>query len=440
MIDITLNNMPYFSIHTLGCKVNQYESEVIKEKLEAQGYIFTDFKSKCDVYIINTCAVTAESSRKSCQLIRRAVNSNPDAIIAVTGCQSQLAAEMIADIKGIDIICGNYNKLLIVDQIIKLIDNKSKCDVPVIVSDTYESDGTFDLMDIKQFGRTRAYVKIQDGCNNNCAYCIIPKIRGNVRSKPLDDVIREANHLVRNSCKEIVLIGIETSSYKDITKLIAELQSISGLERIRLGSLDPSFMRPSITDELMAHSKFAPHLHLSMQSGCDKILHSMRRKYNTDIALRNIEYIKKVNNEVNFTTDIMVGFPGESEIDFNETVSFIKIVNFLHIHVFKYSIRPGTEAATMINQISEFEKNQRAVLLTDAQNDIKRSIYNKYVEMGKSLPILVETYDGHTAIGHTPNFLEIEVISHTNIKDKIINIQPVHVNDMGDKIIGEIVS
>ena len=388
-------------------------------------------KSGCDLYIVHTCAVTGESSRKSCQMIRRAVKSNPNAVIAVLGCQSQLNAGMIAAIDGVDVVCGNYNKLSILDHI------GTKSATPLILAETLRPDDNFEPMAIDKFGRTRAYIKIQDGCNSNCAYCIIPKIRGNIRMKPADDVIREAHHLVRNGCKEIVLIGIETSSYKNLTGLVGELQTIHGLERIRLGSLDPSFMRPNVTDELLANSKFMPHFHLSMQSGSDNVLKSMRRKYNTEIALRNIEYIKSVNSEVNFTTDIMVGYPNESESDFADTVTFAETVKFLHIHIFTYSQRPGTDAAAMSGQIPEQEKIRRAAILSDTQSDIKRSVYERYI--GKPTQILVETYNNQLACGHTPNFLEAEIISQVDIKDKFITIIPTRINDAGNKLIGEII-
>lgn len=435
---IIKNSTIYAAIYTLGCKVNQYESEVIKEKLENHGYIFKDFKHNCDIYIINSCAVTAESSRKSAQIIRRAIKSNPDAVIAVTGCQSQLAVDIIASIDGIDIICGSYNKMMITNKIIELIEKGIKPIKPIILSQTFECDGKFESMSVKRFGRTRAYIKIQDGCDNKCSYCIIPKIRGNVRFKEVEQVVAESVNLVNNGCKEIVLIGTETSSYKEITDLIKRLQIIDGLDRIRLGSLDPSFMRPEITDELMSNSKLAPHFHLSIQSGSDRILRSMRRKYNTEIALRNIEYIKKINKEVNFTTDIMVGYPDESEIDFNDTVSFAQKVEFLHIHIFTYSIRPGTESADMPNQIPENVKIHRSEILSNKQKEIKRSIYKRYVKSDKPMDVLFETYDGQTAIGHTPNFLEIETLSDNDISDKIIKIKPIKVNHIGDKIIGEI--
>jgi radical SAM methylthiotransferase, MiaB/RimO family len=344
---------------------------------------------------------------------------------------------MITDIDGVDIVCGNYNKLMIIDPIIELINKKAKSDKPVIIEKTFQPDDNFESMEIERFGRTRAYIKIQDGCNSNCAYCIIPKVRGNIRMKPADDVIREACQLVRHGCKEIVLIGIETSSYKNLTGLVGELQKLDGLERIRLGSLDPSYMRPSVTDELMSHSKFTPHFHLSMQSGSDKVLRAMRRKYNTSTALRNIEYIKSVNGDVNFTTDIMTGFPDETEADFNDTVNFAKIVEFLHIHIFTYSIRPGTDAAVMLNQVPEPEKIRRASHLAEVQENIKRSIYKKSI--AKQLSVLVETYDGQTAFGHTPNFLEVEILSKIDIKDKIVTVNPIRINDTGTKLIGEII-
>ena len=348
------------------------------------GYVIKDFSEICDLYIINTCAVTAESSRKSYQMIRRAQKLNPNATVTVTGCQAKLDR----NIKGV----------------------------------TYLDKSDFEPMAIRKFNRTRAYIKIEDGCNSKCSYCIIPTVRGRVRCKPIDNVIDEAKVLIANGCKEIVLIGIETSAYKNLPELIHKLDVIDGIERIRLGSLDPSYMRQMVADEILSANKICPHFHLSVQSGSNKILRAMRRKYTVEIAIRNIEYIRKIRPEMNFTTDIMVGFPGESIDDFNETIAFLHTVKFLHAHIFTYSKRPGTEAADMSNQIPESEKNRRAAVLAKIQDDIKKGIYEN-INPEVPLFVLFETFENRIATGHTPNFLEISIASEKDIRGKILEVK-----------------
>ena len=403
----------------------------IAERFEKYGFTVKDFAEKCDIYVINTCAVTAESSRKSYQMIRRAIGANPLAVIAAVGCQSQLDAEQTAKLKGVDIICGTNNKLSAAEKAAELFYKGVKYPEPLILADTFIINGaSFEPMTVTRQERTRAYVKIQDGCNNKCSYCVIPKIRGDLREKPAEIVTGEIQSLADNGYKEIVLTGIETSAYKNITELIRNVNKIEGIERIRLSSLDPSFITPSVSDELLAVPKFMPHFHLSVQSGSSEILRSMRRKYNAETALNNIGYIKKVNPAVNFSADIMTGYPNETLDNFNETLEFIKTVKFLHIHAFTYSRRPGTEAAAMPNQIPEPEKIRRAALLMQMQNEIKYNLYKTASESSESLNVLFENYADNKASGHTPDFFEVEIKSLYDIRGELSDVKPIGVTSV----------
>ena len=272
-------------IYTLGCKVNQYESEAIAERLSANGIKISKPSSVCDIYVINTCTVTAESDRKACQFIRRAIKKNPAAYVLVTGCLAQTDAERIAAIEGVDYISGNTNKLSVADYAIKLLESGAKNDTPYI--DVREISGSeFEKMSITEFGRTRAYVKIEDGCESKCAYCIIPRARGQIRSKAPSDVIAEVKALVRGGCREVVLTGIETASYGrdlggvSLADLLVSVDCIGGLERTRLGSLDPTVVTKAFVEKISPLRTIAPHFHLSLQSGSSRTLAAMRRKYN----------------------------------------------------------------------------------------------------------------------------------------------------------------
>lgn len=398
-------------ILTLGCKVNQYESEAIAERLASLGFEIKASNDECDAYIINTCTVTAESDRKARQFIRRAINKNPNAYILVTGCLAQTNPENIAEIAGVDYVCGNTDKLIIADALNSLFDKGEKNAHTEIFVRDIDSAG-FEKMEIKHFDRTRAYIKIEDGCESKCTYCIIPKARGSIRSKCPADVIEEVRALTENGCREVVLTGIETASYgKDLDRysladLLTQIDRIPGIGRVRLGSLDPSLIKPAFVERIAGLKSLAPHFHLSMQSGADSVLARMKRKYNTKMALEGMELLRHAIPDVQFTTDMIVGFPGESEEEFQQTLAFVRAAGFLMIHVFPYSRRAGTEADRMEGQIPEAVKHQRVKMLSQEQASIRKRILQE--QIGKTVEVLSETYRPELARGHTPNFIEVQ--------------------------------
>ena len=419
-------------IYTLGCKVNQYESEAIAERLREHGITVAKPSSVCDIYIINTCTVTAESDRKACQFIRRAIQKNPAAYILVTGCLAQTDADRIAAIAGVDHISGNTDKLAVADYARELIKAGKKNDTPhVAVRDINESG--FEKMSITEFGRTRAYVKIEDGCESKCAYCIIPSARGKIRSKDPSDVLSEVRALVRGGCREVVLTGIETASYGrdlgdiDLADLLVSVDCIEGLKRMRLGSLDPSLITKKFVEKIAPLSTIAPHFHLSLQSGSSKVLAAMRRKYNADMAMRAIELIREYIPNAQFTTDVIVGFPGETDEDFEETMRFAKAARFLMIHVFPYSKRKGTLAAQMKDQVPPEIKKERAARLSALASEIRAEILSG--QIGKTYPVLFETYRDGVAHGHTASFIEVSVNADRSLTDMILDVKIVSVEN-----------
>lgn len=419
-------------IYTLGCKVNQYESEAIAEAFEAKGYTVQSPTLPCDVYVINTCTVTAESDRKAKQFIRRAINRNPSAYILVTGCLSQTQPNTVAAIRGVDYVCGNADKLSVVEAADALVRSGVKPLEPTVIGNAPDAFG-FEKMDIKKFDRTRAYIKIEDGCENHCTYCIIPTARGTVRSKDPLDVLREINHFTAIGCREIVLTGIETASYgKDFGKhaladLLCEADKIPGVGRIRLGSLDPSLMKEEFVQRIGKLSSLAHHFHISMQSGSDRILALMKRKYNRRIALEGIARLKRAMPDVQLTTDMIVGFPGESEEDFQETVNFVKEAGFLMVHVFPYSKRQGTPAAEMKDQIPEEIKRQRVALLSRVAAEARQEILSSAV--GTVADVLFETDSKGYSIGHTSNFIEVSCPTDTPLQGILRTVEITDCND-----------
>lgn len=401
-------------IYTLGCKVNQYESEAISEELSRRGMEILSPSEICDVYVINTCTVTAESDRKARQFIRRAIQKNPLAYIIVTGCFSQVAPDKVAQIQGVDYICGNTDKLSVADAAEFLINRGEKPPSSIInVKDI--SSARFEPMKIQEFERTRAYVKIEDGCESRCTYCIIPSARGNIRSKPLGEVLDEVRGLTLGGCREIVLTGIETASYGrdldgvDLATLLCEVDKIEGIGRVRLGSLDPSLITPSFVERIAKLRSLAPHFHLSLQSGSSRVLALMKRKYNADMAMRAINLLKDAIPNVKFTTDVIVGFPGESDEDFAETMEFAEKAGFLMMHIFPYSKRVGTPAAEMKEQIPSDIKHQRAALLACKAKEIRCRILSSEISDSPEKTVLFETYKNGVAYGHTADFIEVAV-------------------------------
>lgn len=414
-------------IYTLGCKVNQYESEAIAELLEARGFDVRHANEKCDAYIINTCTVTAESDRKARQFIRRAISANPEAYILVMGCMSQSRSEQAESIKGVDYICGSSNKTSVVEKVAELLAGGNKKESPEVNVPNL-SMAVFEPMTIKSFERTRAYLKIEDGCENRCSYCAIPNARGPVRSKPMEEVLTEVKRLTENGCREIVLTGIETASYgRDlggigIDDLLLEIDRIEGVGRIRIGSIDPSVMREDFVKRLARVRCLAPHFHLSMQSGSDRILGLMRRKYNRTMALHNIELLKEKIEGVMLTTDFIVGFPTETDEDFEETMDFARRANFLDMHVFAYSKRSGTPAAAMAGQIPESVKKERSAALIALGKELTAENLKSFCEKNGRTEVLFETYENGRAFGHTASFVPVSVPSDSALHGELLTV------------------
>lgn len=421
-----LQSKPTVGIYTLGCKVNQYESEAIAELFEKKGFCLQPPSSVCDVYVINTCTVTAESDRKACQFIRRAIHKNTNAYILVTGCFSQVSPMRVAAISGVDYVFGNASKLSVVDAAERLIEQGKKNPVPDVHITPPDAFG-FESMEITKFDRTRAYIKIEDGCESHCTYCIIPSARGRIRSKPLSTVLGEVCTLTNNGCREIVLTGIETASWgKDLgnvslAELLEGVDAIPEVGRIRLGSLDPTVMKPDFVERIAPLSSIAPHFHLSMQSGSDRILALMKRKYNTKMALDGIERLRTAIPDVQLTTDMIVGFPGETEEDFQKTLEFARKARFLMIHVFPFSPREGTPAKEMEGQIPEVIKRARVRRLMDEAEEIRKEILSSFV--GTREDVLFETYESGFMKGHTKSFVEVRVPTQTPLHGQLRTVR-----------------
>ena len=426
-------------ILTLGCRVNQYESDFIMQELSKKGVKIVPFGEKSDIYIINTCSVTSESDRKSRQFIRKCAKENPEAVIIVTGCFSQINPEKARQIEGVSYVAGNNIKSKIASIAFDILEKKSS---PVCDFDIY--NGKFDTMKVgAPLTRTRAFVKIEDGCDSRCAYCIIPYARGSVRSNLQENVISEVKSIVSEGCFEVVLTGIETASYgKDLrdgtnlASLLHEVNKIEGLKRIRLGSLDPFNIDKTFVDNIKNLDKVMPHFHISMQSGCTKTLNSMRRKYNIDTAKERLEYLKSSFDGLMLSADIIVGFPGETDEDFDKTYEFLKSMEFLHLHIFPYSKREGTPAATMKEQVPEEIKKARLHRLEEMQKEIKSHLLNKFVKGNESVDVLFESYDGVYAHGHTHNFIELKAKSERPLGGEMKTV--CNLSTDGEFIYGEI--
>ncbi len=410
------------AILTLGCKVNQYESEAIAERFAAAGFSICSPDDVCDVYVINTCTVTAESDRKAGQFIRRAGAKNPNAIILVTGCFSQVAPDKVARLPLVDYVCGNSDKMAVVRVAQQLLEQGKRSPALIAVEDIDKAP--FEPMQITRFDRTRAYVKIEDGCENRCTYCTIPAARGRVRSKPLCEVVREVEGLVAGGCREVVLTGIETASWgrdlegTSLAELLEAVDNIKGLERVRLGSLDPSLMREGFVARLAGLRTLTPHFHLSMQSGSARILAAMKRKYNPTQAMDGIRRLRAALPGVELTTDFIVGFPGESDEDFADTMAFAREAEFLQMHVFAYSPRAGTPAAAMPGQIDKATKKARSAALIALGEELREKRLLRALDTPVR-EVLFETWENGVAIGHTKEFFEVEVPAKEPLHAKI---------------------
>lgn len=432
--------MKKVAFYTLGCKVNQYETEAMTELFEKNGYINVNSEEYADVYVINTCTVTHMSDRKSRQYIRRMKKKNPNAIIAVVGCYSQVSPEEILDIEEVNLVMGTNDRKTIVENIDNLtVDSKvSTVDDIMKVKD-------FESIEISQTnGRTRAFIKIQDGCDRYCTYCIIPYARGRIRSRKMDEIVEEIETLSRNGFKEVVLTGIHVASYgkdlrdgSNILTVLKVVHNIDGIERIRLSSVEPKLFTDEFISEICSLEKLAPHFHLSLQSGSDGVLQRMNRRYSAEEYKRIVEILRDRIPDVSITTDVIVGFPGESNEEFLETLGFLKELKLMHTHIFKYSPRKGTPASIMENQIDSQTKNFRSGVLLNLCTKNFRSFVEKFKD--RELRILVEELDNDGYYeGLTDNYIRIKVRSEHDIRGEFVDVR---ISDiMDDYCIGELIS
>lgn len=427
---------------TLGCRVNSYESEAMAEKFIKEGYELVEPEDKADVYVINTCTVTNMGDRKSRQMISKAKKLNDDAVIAVVGCYSQVEPEKVSEIDGVDIVLGTKNKGDIIKYLNEFIEEKTQI---VNVKDVFKDKKFEDLKIDEYHDKTRAFLKIQDGCNRFCSYCLIPYARGGICSKEPLKVISEIKELAKHGFKEIILSGIHIASYGidlkngwDLMKIVEEAEKVDGIERIRIGSIEPTFFTEEVIEKIKSMKKMCPHFHLSLQSGCTATLKRMNRHYT---AAEYKEIVAKLRNnikDVSITTDVIVGFPGETEEEFNETYKFLKNIKLTKTHVFKYSKREGTKAAEAKEQVDGNVKEERSAKLIELNNKNENEFISKFI--GRDMKVLFETHfeNNHELFeGYTANYVKVVVKSHKDISSAILNIKITEAK--GEYLIGEIV-
>lgn len=427
------------ALHNLGCKVNAYETEAMEELLKKDGFTIVDFNEEADVYVINTCSVTNIADRKSRQMIHKCKKLNPDACVVATGCYVQNFGKDIADELGADIILGNNKKNDLVIKVHEYFDKLDKNDGPIL--DYFDiNDGNVDYEDMlieKDSEHTRAFVKVQDGCNQFCSYCIIPFARGRIRSRAIDDVVNEVTGLAKAGYKEVVITGIHLSSFGTGTEfgladLLEAIQNIDGIERIRMGSLEPQIVTEDFAKRVSALSKMCPHFHLSLQSGCDSVLVRMNRKYSIEEYTKGVEILRKYFDNPAITTDIIVGFPGETEEEFDTTLNYVDFIKFAELHVFAYSKRAGTKAAKMPGQITNAAKKERSAKLISL--GLKKTKEYRMSFIGKELAVLFEerqTIDGEEFfVGFSKEYIKCMIkaddkdLSNTILKVKATEITP----------------
>ena len=428
--------MKRVAFYTLGCKVNQYETQVMCELFEKKGYTSVDFEEGADVFVINTCSVTAIADRKSRRVINRAAKLNPDAVIVVAGCYSQVSPEEVKRIKNVDIVIGNDEK----NRIVEIVEKAGK--------EKYAEVG--DIMKVEEFrpmfaaansGKTRALIKIEEGCNNFCSYCIIPYARGQIRSRREEDIIKEATMLARAGYKEIVLTGIHITSYgtdrggAELADLLVKLHDIEGIERIRLGSLELTPEMARIAERATRLPKLCPHFHISLQSGSDTVLKRMNRRYTSQEYYDAAQKLKEAFPGVALTTDIMVGFPGETEREFEESRTFAQRIGFARAHVFPYSPRKGTVAANMPEQIDEEIKKIRAAKMQQTADSLEKDFCKNTV--GSVVDVLFERESSPGVYeGHAGNYMVVRVKSNADIGGKIVKI--IITGTAGKALVGKI--
>ncbi|WP_346885246.1 tRNA (N(6)-L-threonylcarbamoyladenosine(37)-C(2))-methylthiotransferase MtaB [Clostridium sp. UBA4395] len=413
------------ALYTLGCRVNSYESEAMAEKFIKEGYEIVSFDEFSDVYVINTCTVTNMGDKKSRQMIGRARRHNPEAIIAVVGCYSQIASDEIAQIEGVDVVLGSRNKGDIVYWVNRAREESKQV---VEVKDVLKNN-KFEQLAISEYqDKTRAFLKIQDGCNRFCSYCLIPFARGGVCSKEPEKILKEVKELSKNGFKEIILSGVHTASYGvdlegnwDLVKILEEINKIEGIERIRIGSIDPTFFTEGVIERICNLKKMCPHFHLSLQSGCDATIRRMNRKYTAQEYKDVVENLRKYMKDVSITTDIIVGFPGESNVEFEATYEFLKGIKLSKMHIFKYSKRTGTKAAEMPFQVDGLIKEERSKKLIELNNALEVEFMEKFI--GREMRVLYEeaiSGKENTYVGYTENYIKVITESDENLEGKIV--------------------
>ena len=425
------------AFHTLGCKVNQYETEAMEKIFIDNGYTIVKVDEVADVYVINTCTVTNLSDRKSRQFIRRVKKINEDSIVAVVGCYSQVASEEVENIKGVDVIIGTSDRNRIVELCEKANEENQQINIVRSIK-TYDEFEEINVDDIKSM--TRAYIKIQDGCNQFCSYCIIPYARGPIRSRQIYDIIEETEKLAKSGFKEIILTGIHVASYgKDLGEIrlsdvIKEISTVNGIERIRLSSVEPNLITEDFMKTLVNSKKVCDHFHLSLQNGCDRILKKMNRKYTSIEYRKKVDLVREYMPNAGITTDIIVGFPGETEEDFKKTYDFVKDIGFSRIHVFKYSPRKGTPASKYENQVHGSIKSDRSERLIKLGEDLMEEFYSKYI--GSTMEVLFEENNDGYYEGYSTNYTRVKAYSDTDLVGQLVNVDIL--NFEKDHLVGRI--
>lgn len=419
--------MPSVAFYTLGCKVNFYDTEAIWQMFKNEGYEQVDFEGTADVYLINTCTVTNTGDKKSRQMIRRAVRRNPEAIVAVTGCYAQTSPGEILDIPGVDLVIGNQDR----DQILTHVRQIQQSRQPVNAVRNIMKTREFEDLDVPGFSdRTRGFLKIQDGCNNFCTFCIIPWSRGLSRSRDPQSIVRQAHQLVESGYQEIVLTGIHTGGYGDdldnyrLSDLLWELDKVEGLERVRISSIEASQIDEKLLEVLNRSSKMCRHLHIPLQAGHDEVLKRMRRKYTTEEYFRKMGLIRQAMPDVAITTDVIVGFPGETDEMFQAGYEFMKAVNYSEMHVFPYSKRTGTPAARMEDQVDEDIKNARVQQLIDLSEDMQLAYAQRFV--GQTLSVIPERSSkmtGGLQHGFSDNYLQVHFAGDDSLQGRICQVK-----------------
>ena len=410
------------AMYTLGCKVNTYETNKMIELFKEAGYEIVEFEDKADIYVINTCTVTNMSDRKSRQMLRRAKELNKDAVLCVVGCYAQVASEELKKIEEIDIILGTNDRCNIVKCVEESLEEKKKIEK---VTDIMSQRKYLEWGGVAYTDKARAEIKVQDGCDRYCTYCLIPYARGPVRSRDMDEVYNEVLKIAKTGIKEIVITGIHISSYgKDLTPklklidLLEKIHKVDGIERIRLGSLEPLIIDEEFVERIKKLNKICNHFHLSLQSGCDETLERMNRRYKTEDFERIVNLLRNNISEVALTTDVIVGFPGETEEEFNKTYEFLKKIKFSKMHIFKYSPRKGTKAATFSNQVDGKIKNKRSDILITLSDENEKEFAENYI--GKEIEVLFE----NEKEGHTTNYIKVESENKIDETPRIIKVVP----------------